>query len=252
MTAWSLAGDCLILRLGISSGVGASQKSAPRVRAAGSCVPGLQRSHGPIPRPWSLVPTAPIQIPLWKGGNSPALGRSTFLRRFVATLFLLPQKIRSVLRFPLPGFSSETSWGLSSRSWGPPGPAAVRADCVSQERVPPLLVAAGRAGPRWAAWPLQRREARLGRGGGGRSLGVRASGEGQRAGVGTAGPGPRVPFAAPSVLSGLGRGDVKGCRGPGVGLGTGAAAGRHRVASVLPPSGVGGQTGTMWRPKLSA
>lgn len=102
------------------------------------------------------------------------------------------------------------------------------ADCVSQKR---------RAGQRRAGFRTAPRSRQAGRGDG-------------------RGWGLRVPPAAPPVLSGHRQGDEKGCgawgrmsRGGG---GTGTVAERQRVASVLPPSGMGGQTGTMWRPKLSA
>lgn len=85
---------------------------------------------------------------------------------------------------------------------------------------------------------------------------VQAGREGWRAGLAMS-RGLRVPPAAPPVLSGQRQGDVKDCGGGGEGVsrwrgGTGTVAEWQLVASVLPPSGVGGQTGTMWRPKLSA
>lgn len=85
---------------------------------------------------------------------------------------------------------------------------------------------------------------------------VQAGREGRRAGLAMS-RGLRVPPAAPPVLSGHRQGGVKDCGGGGEGVsrwrgGTGTVAEWQLVASVLPPSGVGGQTGTMWRPKLSA
>lgn len=152
--------------------------------------------------------------------------------------------------FPLPSPSSEASRRSPERPRRAApglGQAAVRADCVSQKRVPRaqrrarpesggaaggLQASSGEAGTNWVG-PSSRR------------------GQSSRR-EGAAGPGLRVPPAASLVLSRLGRGEVKSWRGPGRGIGSGAVAGRLRVASILPPSGAGGQTGTMWRPKLSA
>lgn len=69
---------------------------------------------------------------------------------------------------------------------------------------------------------------------------VQAGGEGRRAGLGAAGPGLRVPPAAPPVLSGLRRGEVKGCRGPGMGWVWGG--GREASCRVDPPSLRGGRS----------
>lgn len=159
--------------------------------------------------------------------------------------------------FPLPSPSSEASWRSPERPRRAApglGQAAVRADCVSQKRVPRAQLRA-RPESGGAAGGLR---GQLGRGRdelGRALLATRrspAGGRGRRAGLGAAGPGLRVPPAASLVLSRLGRGEVKGWRGPGRGVGFGAVTGRLRVASILPPSGAGGQTGTMWRPKLSA
>lgn len=134
-------------------------------------------------------------------------------------------------------FSPFLSFPCSASPAKPPGsrasevgcPRVGHADCVSQKRV-------RRAGQRRAGFRAAPRSRQAGRGDG-------------------RGWGLRVPPAAPPVLSGHRQGDVKGCGGRGVsrgGGGTGTVAEKQRVASVLPPSGAGGQTGTMWRPKLSA
>ena len=152
--------------------------------------------------------------------------------------------------FPLPSPSSEASRRSPERPRRAApglGQAAVRADCVSQKRVPPRSGGPGQS-PAVRLVGSGPAPARRGRTGSGPPRDAAQSSRRE----GAAGPGLRVPPAASLVLSRLGRGEVKGWRGLGRGVGSGAVAGRLRVASILPPSGAGGQTGTMWRPKLSA
>lgn len=206
-------------------------------------------------------PTPPFHATSWgrahsEGGGSPASARVRALPGgFGRGLFLLLQKIVSFLisfaqflqrSLPAPERPTRAAPGL--------GRAAVRADCVSQKRVPRAQRRA-RPGSGGVAGPLRRRlgpsRSELGRAllSTPRSPGSRGRAAG---GVGGGGPGPEGPARGSTRPVRPWTGWCEGLQGSWDGGGAGAVAGRHRVASVLPPSGVGGQTGTMWRPKLSA